>query len=125
MNFSKIRYLSCSSYLYYISKTHSKIFSYGFVHAYFSVLQFVVDQSDHKGLFSLLALNKDSIAFENFELRHFGLAELDRRIFIIKGLLHLNQPISTSNLLGAFFWSRIAVDTSFLGSIFNEYNDQK
>jgi hypothetical protein len=47
---------------------------------------------------------------------------LDRRILVVQGLLHLTHNRTTSNLFGAFFWSRIAVETSFFGGSITSKN---
>lgn len=122
MNFSEIWYFSSSSYLHNISKAHSEIFSHCLVHADFSVVKLIVNESNNQSLFSLLSFDENSVAFENFEFSHFSLAELNGRILIVEGFLYLDYFICTSSLFGAFFWSRIAVDTSFFGgSIVNQY----
>ncbi len=100
-----------------ISESHPKIFSDGFVHSNFPIFEFVINESDNQGFFSLLALDEDGVAFENFEFAHLGLTELNGRVLIVEGLFNLSQRWVTRSLLGAFFWSRMAVETSFFGSI--------
>ena len=120
MNFSEVGHISRSFDLHDVPQTDSQILSDRFVHADFSLFQLVIDQGNHQGLFALLSLNEDGVSLENFELVHLGLTELYGRVLISVGLFHLNKLSATISLLGAFFWSRIAVDTSFLtGSITN------
>lgn len=59
-----------------ISESHPEVLSNSFVHPYLSILKFVINKSYNQSFFSLFALDEDSIAFENFEFGHFGLAQL-------------------------------------------------
>ena len=119
--------VSCRFDLHNIAQTDSEVFADGFVHSDFSLLELGIDQGNHKGFFSLLALDEDGVSLEDFELIHFGLAELDGGVLVGIRLFDLNHPKGTMSLLGAFFWSRMAVDTSFFtGSIYlNLKYDQK
>jgi hypothetical protein len=42
---------------------------------------------------------------------------LDGGVLIVECFIDLSGKGSTMSLLGAFFWSRMAVETSFLGYI--------
>jgi hypothetical protein len=72
-----------------VSQSNSEIFSDGFIHSYFSLFEFIIDESNNESLFSFFALNKDCVALENFEFGHFGLGQLDGRIFVIQGFFDL------------------------------------
>lgn len=117
MDFGQIGDVSCGADLYDVTESDSEIFADGLVHAYFAFFELVIDEGDDEGLFSFLALDEDGVALEDLELGHLGLAELDRRVLVVQCFLHLNNTSRTISLFGAFFWSRIAVDTSFFGSI--------
>jgi len=77
VNFGKVGYVSGWSDLHHISQTHSEVLSDSFIHAYFSLIELVVDKCHNHSLFSLFALDEDRIAFEDFELCHLGLTELN------------------------------------------------
>lgn len=103
MDFGEIGDLSCWFDLYNVSKSDSKIFSDGFVHAYFRVIQLGIAQADDNCLFSLLALDEDGVSFEDLEFVHLGLADLDGGIFVIECFIDLDEWVCTMSLLGAFF----------------------
>jgi hypothetical protein len=103
-----------------VSQSNSEILSDGLVHSNFAFLELVVDEGNDECFFSFLSFDEDGVAFEDFELAHFGLTKLDGGVLIGVGLLNLSEGGLTMSLLGAFFWSRIAVDTSFLGGSINQ-----
>lgn len=74
--FGEVGHLSGRFDLHDVSEADSEVFADGFVHADFALFQLVVDECDHECFFSLLALDEDCVAFENFEFCHLGLAEL-------------------------------------------------
>jgi len=117
VDFGEVGHISCRFDLDNVSQTDPQVFSDGFVQSYFAVIQLVINEGHHQGLFSLLPLDEYGVALENLQLCHLGLAQLDRGIFIVYGLFHLGTCRGTSSLLGAFFWSSMAVETSFFGSI--------
>lgn len=77
MKFSKVWDISCWFDLHDVSETHSQIFADGFIHADFSLLELVVDESNHQGFLSLFALDENGVSLEDFKLCHLGLAELN------------------------------------------------
>ena len=77
MNLGQVWYLSGSLYRYHVTKSDSEIFSDGFIHSDFSLFQFIINQCHDEGFFTFLSLNENGIAFEDFELRHFSLRQLD------------------------------------------------
>lgn len=103
--------------LHNVAQTHSQVFPHSLIHADFGLLEFAIDEGHREGLFVLLALDEDGVALEDPELCHFGLAELDGGVIVVEGFLYLRLTRLTSNLFGAFFCSRIAVDNSFFSYI--------
>lgn len=74
MNFGEIGDFSCGFDLYDVAQPDPEILPDGFVHSDFAIFKLIVDKGHHQSLFSLLAFDEDSIAFEDFEFGHFGLA---------------------------------------------------
>lgn len=123
MNFGEVGNFSGRFDLHDVAETNSKIFSDGLIHSDFAVFEFGIDEADSDGLFALLSFDHDGVSLEEFEFCHLGVADLDGRVLIIDGVFNLGYGIGTISLLGAFFWSRMAVDTSFLGSMqFKKYD---
>ena len=91
MDFSEIWDFSGRPYLDNVTQSDSEIFSDGFVHSDFSLFNFIIDEGDDESLFSLFTLDKDGVAFEDFEFGHFGLRELDGGVFIIEGFFNLKD----------------------------------
>ena len=89
VNFGEIGDFSCRSDLDNVSQSYSEIFSDGFIHSDFSLFEFIIDEGNNESLFSFFALDKDGVALENFEFGHFGLGQLDGRIFVIQGFFNL------------------------------------
>jgi hypothetical protein len=76
VDLGKVGHLSGRFDLHHVAQSHTQVFADGFVHSNFTVLELVVDQGHHQGLFSLLALNENSVAFEYLQLCHLGLTQL-------------------------------------------------
>ena len=76
MNFGEIGYISSRFDNNNVTESNSKIFSYSLIHAYFSILKFVIHKGHNKCLFSFLTFDENGISFENLEFCHFSLTEL-------------------------------------------------
>lgn len=73
MDLGQIGYLPCGSDLDDIAQSDSEILPHCFVHSDLSFFQFIINQRNHKGFFSLFALDEDGVTFEDFEFGHFRL----------------------------------------------------
>jgi hypothetical protein len=83
VDFGEIGDIAGRSDHYNVSESDSKILPDSLVHPDFGIIELVIDERNHQGLFALLSLDENGVPFEDLELRHLCLAELDGRILVV------------------------------------------
>ena len=57
MYFGEIGHFTGGFELHYVAQPHSQVFSDGLVHAYFAIVELVIDERHHESLLALLTFD--------------------------------------------------------------------